>query len=416
MGVFVNRIRCSSFAGATILSPAPLPLPRVLPASLLLLVLLAPLGCGRGGDSSADPPSPAAGPPGAPGGARGAGAVAVEAAIVEIGSIARTITVSGVVEPIRTVGVNSRMSGAVLSVHAEEGDAVRLDQVLARLDDRELQAELDAAEAAFQVADAAYERAIQLRERQVITVPEYERERTAHAAAAARLDQVRTRLDFATVRAPLDGVITRKQIEAGDVAAAQSRLFDLADMSVMVVRVQVSELEVVHLREGHEAAIAMDAFPGRELRGRIRRVFPAADPVTRLVPVEVALEGEAVSLARPGFLARATFAPVRHNDVLLIPASAIVSSGGAEIVFVVEDGKAARRPVSTSLSWLGQVEITSGLMAGEKVVTLGNNMLRDGSAVRVVGAAQPPDRGGGTTGSDPVHAGTPAAAGEGPGR
>ncbi len=356
-------------------------------------------GCGGDG-ASQDSQTPAAGSGSGPGrgggafsgGPRASGPVAVEVAVVEKGSIARAITVSGVVEPIRTVGVNSRLSGAVISVHAEEGDAVRRDQILARMDDRELKAELEAAEAAFQVAEAAYSRAVQLRERLVITVPEYERERTASVAAASRLDQVRTRLDFATIRAPLDGIVTRKQIEAGDLAAPQSRLFELADMSVMVVRVQVSELEVVHLREGDEVTIALDAFPRRELRGRIRRVFPSADPATRLVPVEVALEGEARALARPGFLARATFALERHDDVLLVPASAIVANGGAETVFVVEGEIAESRRVSTGLSWLGSIEVTSGLQAGEEVVTLGNNMLRDGAAVRAVEPAREADR------------------------
>jgi len=160
----------------------------------------------------------------------------------------------------------------------------------------------------------------------------------------------------------------------------------------MVVRVQVSELEVVHLREGDEVTIALDAFPRRELRGRIRRVFPSADPATRLVPVEVALEGEARALARPGFLARATFALERHDDVLLVPASAIVANGGAETVFVVEGEIAESRRVSTGLSWLGSIEVTSGLQAGEEVVTLGNNMLRDGAAVRAVEPAREADR------------------------
>jgi len=356
-------------------------------ASLLAFVL----GCGGGDGASSGQEGP--GPsPGGPGGAR---TVAVEVAPVETGSIARMLTVSGVVEPIRTVGVNSQLSGALLSVLVEEGNAVRAGQVLAQLDDRELQAELAAAEAAFQVAEASYERAVQLRDRQVITLPEYERERTALTAARAHRDQVRTRLEFATITAPIDGVITRKEVEAGDVVGSQSRLFDLADLSVLVVLVQVSELDVVSLHEGDAVSIGLDAFPGRDLHGRIRRVFPSGDPTTRLVPVEVALEGEAMNLARPGFLARATFALEEHTGVLLIPASAVIGSGGAETVFVVEGGRAARRVVSTGLTWQGRIEIIAGLAAGETVVTLGNNILQDGAAVRVVrapGAAEGPDR------------------------
>jgi RND family efflux transporter MFP subunit len=309
---------------------------------------------------------------------------AVEVATVDVGSIARPLTVSGVVEPIRTVAVNSQLSGALLSVLVEEGNVVQRGDLLARLDDRELQAQLAAAEASFQVAESAYERATQLRERNVITLPEYERDRTTYVAAKAQLDQLRTRLEYAVIHAPITGVITEKRVEAGDIVAPQSRLFTVADVSTMVVRVQVSELDVVDLQTGNEVDVALDAFPDRMLQGRIRRIFPAADPMTRLVPVEVALEGEAARLARPGFLARTTFALGMHENVLLVPASSLVRGAGSEAVFVVQDGVAVRRIVTTGLTSQGRVEITGGLEAGDVVVTVGNNALQEGAAVRVV--------------------------------
>src|SRR5690606_10055989 len=122
------------------------------------------------------------GPGGGPGGG-GARVMPVTVGKVERGSIARTAAVSGVVEPIRTVGVNSQLAGALLQVLVQEGEGVRTGARLARLDDRELAAQLAAAEAAYPVAGAAYQRAEQLRDRKVITVPEYERDRTAFAAA-----------------------------------------------------------------------------------------------------------------------------------------------------------------------------------------------------------------------------------------
>src|SRR5690606_2890869 len=113
------------------------------------------LGACGGGENA-----PRAG--GGPG--RGMAATAVEVRPVEIGRIARAVTVSGVVEPIRQVAVNSQLSGALLSVNVEEGGEVREGQLLARMDDRELRAQLAAAEAAFEVARAAFERAEQLRD------------------------------------------------------------------------------------------------------------------------------------------------------------------------------------------------------------------------------------------------------------
>jgi membrane fusion protein, multidrug efflux system len=323
-----------------------------------------------------------------PGGGRGGGGgvPVVDVAPVTRGSIARSVTVSGVVAPIRTVGVNSQLPGAILSLHAEEGDRVAAGEPLARMDDREIRAQLTAAVAAFEVADAAYQRAIRLKDQQVITLAEYERDRTARAAAKSQLDQLRARAGYAVVSAPIGGVVTDKRVEAGDVVNSQTRLFTVADVSTLVVRVGVSELDVVELSPGDRAAVGLDAYPGRVFSGRVRRVFPAGDPTTRLVPVEVALDSDDATVARPGFLARVTFDLNARTDVLLIPAGAIVAGAGAEAVFVVDGDRALRRSVRTGLHSRGMVEVLGGLEEGERVVTAGNNTLRDGTEVRLVRA------------------------------
>ena len=357
--------------------------------ALAFVLALAASGCG--GDGNATPPAGQGGGmgggmggPGGPGGPGGARVMPVTVGQVERGSIARTAAVSGVVEPIRTVGVNSQLAGALLQVLVQEGDAVRAGTPLARMDDRELAAQLAAAEASYQVAEAAYQRAEQLRDRKVITVPEYERDRTAFAAAKAQYDQLRTRIGYATVRAPVSGVITEKHVETGDVIGNQARLFSIADVSSMVVRVGVSELDVVELKSGDRVFLRLDAYPDRELTGRIRRIFPAGDPTTRLVPVEVAIDPASASMVRPGFLARVTFALSTHDNVLLIPQSAIIGAQGNEAVFAVEDGKAVRRTIETGLTARGMVEVRTGLQEGEEIVFVGANSLRDGMGVRAI--------------------------------
>lgn len=311
-------------------------------------------------------------------------ATAVEVAPAITGSIARGSTVSGTIQPLRSVGVTSQLSRILLTVGVEEGDLVREDAALARIDVRELQAQLEAAEAAYEVAQASFQRAEQLRERRVITLPEYERERTAYAAARSQLDQIRTRLAYSSVLAPITGIVTEKRVEAGDLVAPQTRLFTIADMSALVVRVGVSELDVVDLSEGDAVTVALDAFPGRTLAGRIRRIFPTADPGTRLLPVEVALVNADPAVARPGFLARITFALGAREDVLLIPVSALVGGSGSEAVYVVEEDQAVRRTVQTGLTSEGRVEVVAGLQAGELVITKGNSGLRDGMVVRII--------------------------------
>lgn len=333
-----------------------------------------------------------------PGGGRGnALAPPVETGLVQLGTISRAVTVSGIVEPIRTIGVNSQLSGALLSVEVEEGMRVTEGQVLARVDDRELAAQEASAEAAFVVAEAAFERAEQLRNSQVITIGEYERDRTAYASARSQLEQLRTRRGYAVVRSPLNGVVLEKRVEAGDVVAPQTQLFRIGDISTMVVRVPVSELDVVELSPGAAATLVFDAYPSGSFTGRIRRIFPSADPNTRLVPVEVALDEAGARTARPGFLARVTFALGARSGVRLVPASAIVSGAGGQAVFVIQDNHATRRTVQTGLTSEGRVEILAGLEEGDTIVVTGSNTLRDGAEVRVVagpGAGAPAAGGG----------------------
>jgi membrane fusion protein, multidrug efflux system len=358
--------------------------------TLALLCVVA--ACNRGGDpqQTAQQGGGGGSPAGGGRGRRPSGPVPVEVAEVALGSIARSVTVSGVVEPIRTIAVNSQLAGELLSVDVQEGDRVVEGAPLARLDDREIQAQLTAAEASLQVAQAAFDRSEQLRDRKVITLPEYEQTRTAYAAAQAQVDQLKTRVGYAAVKAPLAGVVVEKNVEAGDAVGNQTKLFTLADISTLVVRLGVSELDVVDLSVSEPVKVTLDALPNRNFDGHIRRIFPSADPSTRLVTVEVALAPGSENTVKPGFLARVTFALARRNNVMLVPSGAIVGSGSGstQAVFVVRDGHATLRTVEPGLISEGRVEVLSGLSVGDSVVSLGTNGLRDGGEVRVMNGSE----------------------------
>lgn len=322
-------------------------------------------------------------------GGRGASVVPVTVVVAAHGSAARSVSATGVVEPLRTIGVNSQLAGVISRVTVQEGDVVGEGALLARIQAPEVEAQLASAEAALSVAQSQASRSAALFGQQIITAAEHERDQAALVAARASRDQLRTRLSYADVHAPVSGVVMEKRVEAGDLASAQSRLFTVADVSTLVVRVPISELDVTALREGMPVQVTLDALPGRELQGSIRRVFPAADSVTRLVPVEVAISGSANRDVRPGFLARARFALSPRTGVLLVPGAALLQNPRGAAVYVVSDGKAALRAVERGGTFDGRVEITSGLAAGDSVVVAGNTMLRDGAQVRI--AAAPSD-------------------------
>ena len=346
---------------------------------LSLFVFAGAAACGGGGQASG-----AQRPAG--GGGGGGGGRSIPVAVVQVAprDLSRSVVVAGAVEPVRTIGVNSMLAGTVLRVHVQEGDRVRQGQLLAELDARETRAQFERAQAVLANAETIFQRNEQLAATKIITDAEFQQSRSAYEVAKSDAEVWRTRLAFTRISAPSPGVVTAKLIESGSTVSANQRTFDLADVSLLVVKVQVSELDVVHVKPGSEVSVVLDAYPTATVKGRVRRVFPSADAQSRLVPVEVALGAfpEGV-VARPGFLARVSFQLDRRPGALVIPASAVGVGEEGQFVYVVDADSLQRRPVTVGMSAEGFVEVQRGLAAGERVVTSGHTNLRPGSKVRV---------------------------------
>ncbi|HEU5259979.1 MAG TPA: efflux RND transporter periplasmic adaptor subunit [Gemmatimonadales bacterium] len=308
----------------------------------------------------------------------------VAAVPVQRRDLARSVTVTGPVEPVRTIGVNSQTSGSVLAVHVQEGDRVAEGALLAELDGREAEAQLARARAVLESARDAFGRDSQLHASAIITDADFERTRSAYMVARSEAELWETRRAFTRITAPSAGVVTAKHIEAGSAVSPNQRLFDLADMSLLVVRVQLSELDVVHLARGVAVAVLLDAYPDARLEGRVRRIFPSADPQSRLVPVEVALEARPPGVeVRPGFLARVGFALDRRPRALAVPPSAVGIASTGAFVYTVDSDTLAQKPVTLGVTAEGWVEVKGGLQEGEQVVVSGHANLRPGARVRV---------------------------------
>ena len=340
---------------------------------VVVLLLCASLhGCGAGGSGE---------PSGR--GNRGITPVAVER--VTSGDLARRVSVAAPVEPIRSVSVSAQAAGTVLQVLVEEGTQVRAGQRLAELDAREQSAQLARARAVLANAEAAFRRAEQLRAAEITSAAELDAAREAHDIAQADADLWRTRLEFTHIGSPVAGVVTAKHIERGASVSANQQLFDIAEASLLVVRVRVSELDVVHLRPGVVVDVSLDAYPGSRIVSRVRRIYPSADAASRLVPVEIALGPmPAGVIARPGYLARAEFSLERRENVITVPNAAVGVTDAKSYVYVVDADTLIRRPVETGMTAEGRVEIVSGLGAGEAVVRSGHSSLRPGLTVQVM--------------------------------
>ncbi len=354
-------------------------MPRPTSSLATLSLLLFSVACGGSGEART--PGGGGGPGGRGGGDR---TTPVEVAVAELGRVTRTSTLAGVVEPVRIVGVNAQLAGALGSVRVLEGARVRAGDTLATVTVPELEAQLRSADAALEFAKSTAERSEQLFKGRIVTAAEVERDRAALAAARAEIESLRARLAFSTIRAPMSGVITERLVETGDIVSPNQRLFTVADVSTLVTRVHVSELEVGALRAGQEVRLSVDAVPGEEFTGRIRRIFPSADSATRMIPVEVALSGAATTRLRPGYTARATFRLDSRDDAVLIPAGAVQRSAGSQAVFLINAGRPVRQVVRVGAEIDGRVEVLAGVRAGDSVIVAGASEVREGGAIRIV--------------------------------
>ncbi|GBC79612.1 Macrolide export protein MacA [bacterium HR09] len=295
-------------------------------------------------------------------------------------------TAVGTVEPEHKVLVAAQEEGVVTELLVREGDRVTEGQLIARLDDRELLAQLEEAEARLAEASGQWQRAQSLVKEGLITAAEADAARASFQVAQARVSALRTRLSFTRITAPVAGVVTTRHVEIGSLVSSRSPVVELA-AGRMVLRVPVSELDVVKLKVGDKASVLVDALAGTTIPARIERIFPAADPASRQVTVELVLEEVPPGL-RPGFLARAELLLERIPAALLVPETVVMrGSEFPSFVYVVEGGVARVRPVQVTLRQGGKARVSSGLAVGDQVVVEGASLLRDGQPVVVEGEA-----------------------------
>lgn len=204
------------------------------------------------------------------------------------------------------------------------------------------------------------------------------------AEAALRLAQIN--LDESTIRAPIAGVVAKRNLDEGNMVSPAVCIVTLVQMDTVKVVVGVSERDIAWVNAGRtQATVRVDAYPGKVFRGTVREVSPVADELTRTVAAEIHIPNREHRL-KPGMFARVELVLQEKTGVPVVPEHAVLRVEGATHVFVVEAAKARRRTVRLGLRDGPLVEVVEGVQAGEWVVTRGHHMLEDGRRVVAAGA------------------------------
>lgn len=295
------------------------------------------------------------------------------------GSVAREIRGPGTVQSRVPVTVGARITGLVVSVHADEGDQVRRGQLLAVLDDRDLAAKAAAARTERELARANHERDREVFEKGYISQAAMDAARAALAGAEANAQAAAAALSYARIRAPMDGVITRREIEVGDTVVPGGTLFRLVDRKQLWVVTRIDESVVGGVAVGQPATIVLRT--GEQLTGKVARVALEADAATREIEVDVAFDTPPVRFAIDQEAEVTIHAG--NESGLIAPASALRQQKGAATLLVVADGRVEQRAVTLGASDGRRVIIRDGLKAGERVIVSPGD-LEPGSRARPV--------------------------------
>ena len=336
--------------------------------------------------------------------AGGKGAAAVPAAslavtVVEAAQrpIERSLIASGPVTAWEEMQLGVELSGLrVTALNVDVGQRVRKGQVLLEIDHRTLdsdlrqaQAALDEAEAGVALARINLGRGQGLAKSQLISASALDELRAGLVQAEARLsttraqrDGVQLRRDFASLRAPDDGVISKRLVQPGQVVSAGSELLRLIRQGRLEWRPELPEAQLASVAIGAVASLRDGA--GQPVSGKVRAISPGVDTGTRTGTVYV-------DLPEPGALKAGAFVEGRittsSSNALMVPAAAVVMRDGYAYVFTANDkGLVQRLRVRTGAADGDQVEVLEGLRSGQKIVATGAGFLGDGDTVRVVEA------------------------------
>jgi multidrug resistance efflux pump len=396
----------------------------------LLLVLLTALVAACNRSQAEGPGRQRAETPAAP------PAIAITAGRAEGRTVARTVETTGSLLAWEEVVVKAEQPGTLARLRADLGDRVRAGQVLADYDRREfelaveqaraqvaaaqaqlrrqrdalaaLEAEVARAQSQYEWARSELERARQLSARELIAARDVDNARNAFNVASAQLaaarvalaqhpDQVRAaeaelrraeaalgiadkRLADTTVRAPMDGVVARRHVSAGEFVREGTALFTLVTLDPLKYVGTVPERYAPLVRVGQPVRLGVEAHPGREFEGTVTRVAPVVEVQTRTLALEARVPNPTGAL-RPGFFARGTVLVEPRAPAVFVPADAVAYVAGLTKVFVVTGPTVQERLVRLGERQGTWVEVLTGIQAGETVATANLAALYDGAPV-----------------------------------
>jgi membrane fusion protein, multidrug efflux system len=312
--------------------------------------------------------------------------------------LAVELALPGSVQAISQAMVRAKLSAEVKRVLVREGDRVTAGQTVAEFDTAQLRAQFAERSATFESAKAQLATNERTRQANAQLVKQnfisqnafdtadsaYQAQLAAVAAARAQLEQTQLLLADAVVRAPISGIVAKRNVQSGEKVAFDAPLLSIVDLSQLEVQAQAPVSDVALVRKGMDAQVEIEGITGRTFAGRVERINPSTEPGTRTINLYVSLPNED-ALLRAGMFARVALVTAADADVPALPISALRTDNGTTFVWVINDGKLVRRIVETGRrdERAQLVEVLGGVGPGETVLATKFDNLKEGLAAKV---------------------------------
>ena len=308
--------------------------------------------------------------------------VPVKVSVVGTGKISQHVLYSATVEAEETVDIYARGSGLVRRVLVEEGAQVREGQVMIELVDDELKLNEAEAKLAFQKQENQLRRKEELFNRQLLAKEEYEDLKINVEQSKIRWERAQLSLNYAHVRAPVSGVISKRSVKLGDRIGASTKLYEMVNLSRLIAYVHVPGQGMHNLAIGQPALVTTDFLPGTNFQGKILRISPV-DPGSGTFKVTLELKSKK-QLLRPGMFINAHIVTATHPRAVLVPKRAVVYDDGLPHLFVVSDSTVNKVRFEMGFDDTEFVEVLAGVKKGDQIVVVGQNGLKDKAKVRII--------------------------------
>ena len=337
--------------------------------------------------------------------------LSVKAQEVRLGNVATFIMASTTLEAVRTVDVYSKGTGLATEVNFEEGDVVDTNQLLVKLDEREVLNDYNQARLAVQQSEIAlqqarvrknqsasdFQRNKQLLEENLVSQQEYDKTELDDKYAQLTLDNseydltvnkerfeaAQIQMENTKILAPIKGIVSSRIVERGQMIRANDAVCTITDLDNLLARIYIPETEMQRIQLGQSARIEAESMPGKIFQGKVKLISPVINSQTGTGKVTVEIHDSSRQL-KPGMFVNTYLTTSVHNNVVKILRKAIWHEKEEDWVFVIKDDNTVeKRKISTGYIENEWIEITDGLQAKEIVVTVGQDSLDSGFPVKV---------------------------------